>query len=45
MSHEALAKSVGNSTGRGCHPAGDGWLCSTVDGSAVTYKVKVDWAG
>jgi hypothetical protein len=46
MSHDALASSVGHTTSRGCHPSGDGWLCTTSDGgSTVTYKVKVDWAG
>jgi hypothetical protein len=46
MSHDALASSVGHTTDRGCRPSGDGWLCArSVDGSTVTYKVKVDWAG
>lgn len=46
MSHGALASSVGDATGRGCHPQGDGWICARETGGAITnYKVKVDWAG
>jgi len=46
MSHGALAQSVGDPTGRGCHPSGDAWICTkNAGGSDVRYRVRVDWAG
>jgi len=46
MSHTALAASVGDTTARGCHPAGDGYLCvRDTGGATVNYKVKVDFVG
>lgn len=45
-SHGALAHSVGGGSAKGCHPAGDIWVCRTTQsGTAARYDIKVDWAG